>query len=192
MRRSPRTIAWGLLGIGLLAGCSTPGSAQPQPTVTSSPPTSSGFTLPPRPRTIKIDGKDPCGLIPQSDATKFQFDGTQQREVDPTFHLPDCFYGTNFGDGVILLDNRDGIDFWLTNKFSADVKWTTPVLGFAALTTTIPLDPEHCDVLVDVAPHESLTATVGIDPSKQPGLPTPCDFAHQWAETAISTLLNGN
>jgi hypothetical protein len=185
MRAFAVAVITGLLGFGALTACgsdSTPGTADPQPSSTP--------TTPSRPKTIRLDGLDPC-LIPQSDATRFQLEGDLIRQTNKVFGVPECFYGAHFGNGSISLGIKEGVDVWLAGKYVANIHRTTPVLGFPAINVTIDADPGRCDVLVDVAPHEYLKASTNRSDIADPTIPAePCVWSRQWAEAAMSTLLS--
>lgn len=186
-----RPIRWVLpaLGLVLLAGCTTTAtgtpSAQP-PRTSASPPTSS------RPKTLRLNGIDPCGLIPQSDATKFQFVDAPERKTDEVFKQPECFYDTYFGAGVIMLDTQEGIESWTDGKRNAAVRKADPVLGFPAITVTLPGNSVYqgaCDLNIDVAPGQYLQASVQLNDPKSTNEQA-CVDARPWAEAAMTTLVN--
>ncbi|MGH3858384.1 DUF3558 family protein, partial [Actinokineospora sp.] len=102
--------------LSLLAACGettagTPTSANGDTTTTatksSSPKPSSE-----RPRDITLDGKDPCGLTPQSDWAKFELDKPGKSKENQTFNVPECFYSSSMGGFSILLNTTEGIEAW--------------------------------------------------------------------------------
>ncbi|HWE91105.1 MAG TPA: DUF3558 domain-containing protein [Pseudonocardiaceae bacterium] len=171
------------LGMGLLAACGGQATATPPSTTTAT--TTAG---PVRPKIINLVGKSPCGLIPQSDVTRFEWDKAPKAEAESTLQSPLCSYDANWGLGSIALDDHDGISEWTHGKYgNGTTRPTDPVLGFQAIDALSP-DSHICDVVVDVAPGQALDAYIEIDGVSP--VSDPCTFAHQWAEAAMSTLLS--
>jgi hypothetical protein len=175
-----RAVVLLLVTCGLLTACgtSTPGT----PVVAQTP-------TPTRPNTIDLHGKDPC-ILPQSDATRFQWESLPKSQTDEVFQVPECMYNSDWGAGYILFGTKEGINVWLDGKYRANIAKTTPILGFPAINVTIDGVPERCDVLVDVAPNEYLSASTQRDAGPHPTIPAqPCVFSREWAESAMQVLL---
>jgi hypothetical protein len=83
----------------------------------------------------------------------------------------------------------EGIRKWTDGSKSAQVKGAAPVFGFPALAASLPAEKNACDLVVDVADGEYLLATIIIDTGKDAQLPERCEYAHQLAESAMSTLV---
>lgn len=192
--------AWigGLLGaVALLAGCTTTSSGLPSPAGSATIGTSTGAkpsssTSEPRsarPREIRLDGRNPCTLVPESDWPKFHIDKPGKLGEEPTFKSPDCFYGTNFVALDVVLVVTEGIDRWINGSRSGIVEKVEPVEGFPAIAITRREDKNQCDVAVDVANGQYLLTGVVLIPSKASQLPERCDYARQLAESTMTTLV---
>ncbi|HET9143230.1 DUF3558 domain-containing protein [Actinophytocola sp.] len=191
-----------LLVGGLVAGCTNTSAGQPLPTADGpatsgtqpSPPsgsTTSG-SAPARPREIRLDGKDPCALVPQSDWPKFYIEKPGRlRRQDPVFKSPDCFYSNNVLGLSITLVMTEGIGGWTDGSKSGIAKNVEPVEGFPAIAITRKGDQYDCYVAVDTANGQYLLATVNLTPSKASQVPERCEYAHQLAESAMRTLVGG-
>jgi hypothetical protein len=170
-----------LLACCVLTACgtSTPGTPAASPTST-----------PVGPKTIELNGKDPC-ILPQSDAERFQWESPPKGDIDEVLRLPECEYNSHWGAGFIMFGTKEGIDVWLAGKYLANVARTTPILGYPAINVTIDGVPGRCDVLVGVAPHEYLSASTQRDAGPHPTIPDqPCVYSQEWAQAAMSVLLN--
>ncbi|MGH3859420.1 DUF3558 domain-containing protein [Actinokineospora sp.] len=175
-------------------GCSEPssGTAVPSPSTTSgttSKQPSSKPSTPPRPREIRLVGKDPCTLIPQSDWTKFHIEKPGKARVRETTKSPDCFFSTDVGSFSVTTVVTEGVATWLDGSRNAEAKETDPVAGFPALKITLGDRDFGCNVAVDVADGQYLWTTVILDDSKVDELPERCEYAHQLAESAMKTLV---
>jgi hypothetical protein len=83
----------------------------------------------------------------------------------------------------------EGVEKWTDGSKSAQAKQVAPVDGFPALAATLPRDQHACDVVVDVAEGQYLLASVILISSKESQVPERCEYAHQLAESAMSTLV---
>jgi hypothetical protein len=196
------TVIWSiLLAAGLASGCTNTSAGQPLPTGdgptatgtepsrSSSSPTSG--STPARPKDLRLDGKDPCALVPQSDWSKFYIEKPGKPGQDETFKSPDCFYGTDVAGLGIVLVVTEGIDKWTDGSRSAVAKQVASIDGYPALSITRENDKNQCGIAVDVADGQYLLADVTLIPSKASQVPERCEYAHQWAESAMHTLIGG-
>ncbi|MFL6140382.1 MAG: DUF3558 domain-containing protein [Labedaea sp.] len=190
-----------LLVSGLATGCTNTSAGQPLPTATgrttdgtdASPSSNSSTSgsAPARPQELRLDGKDPCALVPQSDWPKFYIDKPGKPGQDETFKSPDCFYSNNvLGLGIALVVT-EGINKWTDGSRTATAQQVAPIEGFPAISVTRNNDKYTCAIAVDVANGQYLWADVNLTPSKASQVPERCEYAHQWAESAMRTLVRG-
>lgn len=179
-----------------LAACTTTSAGEPRPTDQGSAPSSdesesnSTSEDPPeeRPRDIPLDGMDPCTLIPQADYSDFYINAPGRPSTN-TDGQPICAWvDTEVGSFGIVLYLNEGIEVWLDGTKSDEGEHTDPIRDFPTVTSPSSLDDNVCVVAVDVADGQYLLAQVSIDNSDLSRVPPVCDFAYQFAESAMSTL----
>lgn len=185
-----------LMAIVLLAaGCTTVSSGEPRPTgtppETSAEETSTSADPEERPREIPLDSIDPCALIPQADYPNYYMDEPGTPGQSETYQSPQCLWaGTDVGAFGITLVVTDGMETWLDgSRVNVEAERADPVAEFPAVEILLEGDDNRCDVAVDVADGQHLLATVTIDNDSLSKLPEPCDYARQFAESAMSTLV---
>lgn len=144
---------------------------------------------PPRPRELKLDGKDPCALVARSDWSKFYIEKPGKSKQNATLKAPECFYGARVGGFVITLVMTEDIDVWRDGKRMAQFADVAPIKGFPAISLLTPGYDNGCDIAVDVAEGQYLIAGLIIDSDEVSRVPERCEYAHQWAESAMSTLV---
>lgn len=144
---------------------------------------------PARPREVRLDGKDPCGLIPRSDWRKFHIEEPGEPQRNEPLKSPQCFYNARVGAFGITLVTTEDIDAWRGGKRYAKDAEVAPVKGFPAISLKNPVYETGCDIAVDVADGQYLLAELIIDIDEVSRLPERCEYAHQWAESAMSTLV---
>jgi hypothetical protein len=83
----------------------------------------------------------------------------------------------------------EGIEKWTDGSTSAQAKEAAPVNGFPVIAATLPADRYGCDVAVGVAAGQYLLASVIVISGKASQVPERCEYAHQLAESAMSTLV---
>lgn len=181
-------------------GCTGSSAGQPLPTggsptqasVTTIPRSgaSSSHSTSTRPREIRLDGKDPCALIPESDWPRFHIEKPGElRQQEPNFNSPDCFYSNDFLALGVTLVITEGIGEWIDGDRNGVVEQVVPIEQFPAISITRNGDQYHCNVAVDVADGQYLLVTVEPIISKVSELPERCELAHQVAESAMKTLV---
>lgn len=143
---------------------------------------------PARPRELRLDGKDPCALVPRSDWSKFYIEKPGKAKQDEVFKSPECFYSNSVGAFDLTLVMTEDIDAWRGGKRMAEPKEVASIEGFPAISLRRPDDRTGCDVAVDVAEGQYLLAGVLIDRDKLSSVPERCEYAHLLAESAMSTL----
>jgi Protein of unknown function (DUF3558) len=177
-----------------LTGCTqtSAGSPRPDATVTTSDQpdtTESTSTQPPneRPRDINLDGKDPCGLIPQADWPKFDIERPGKPSEHPDFKSPHCYYSGDRAGSVTLVVTA-GIEIWTEETYNAEIETVEPIDGFPTITVASNINRRACWAAVDVADGQFLMATAMPNPN-EPNSPERCDLAYQLAESAMKTLV---
>lgn len=172
----------------VLAGCgdnTSTGSPQPTgPVDTPAEPTENG-----RPREIKLNGLNPCALVPEVDWKKFYIEKPGRADVSKVFKSAQCFYGTNVGTISVTLVITEGVDVWTRGERNADVTDSDPVEGFPALTVVGKVDRQGCWIIVDVADGQYVLADAAVTPGAESKVPEKCEYAHQLAESVMKTLV---
>jgi hypothetical protein len=184
-----------MLPLAMLAACTGTTSGSPLPrdattkvtSASTAPPRSSA--PPSRPRQIRLDGRDPCTLVPETDFAKFHIEKPGLVQQSPTFKSPRCLYTTNVGSFAVTLVVTEGIEAWTNGTRNADLKPAKPIEGFPAITLGSKVDDQRCNVAVDVATGQYVLTDVGVIPGEEPKLPEKCEYAHQLAASAMRTLV---
>ena len=139
-----------------------------------------------RPREIDLNGRDPCGLIPQTDWARFNIERPGQAGENPNFGSPECYYpGTDAGFSITLVVTEN-ITAW--NSRDVTIENAEPIEGFPAITMANNIDDRACYGAVDVADRQYLLTTATPDP-RDPDQPEKCDLAYQLAQSAMKTLV---
>jgi hypothetical protein len=175
-----------------LTGCTNTSTGTPlsNDTVTESElttdTTSSSEPSGERPREINLAGKDPCGLIPQADWSRFHIERSGQVGENPNFKSPQCYYpGTDAGFNITLVVT-ESIEAWASRN--VEIEDMEPIDGFPTTTMANNIDKRACYAAVDVADGQYLLTTATPDPN-DPDQPAKCDLAYQLAESAMTTLV---
>lgn len=145
---------------------------------------------PSRPREIRLDTVDPCTLIPRADYSDYYLDEPGKPEQDDNGAAGCAWDGAEYGFFAISLQTRDGIEVWLDGSRSGLAERTDPVLDFPAVAVMLPDDDRFCVVGVDVADGQSLEVQVGYDLTIPEDMPPICEYAHQFATSAMTTLVD--
>lgn len=151
------------------------------------PDTSTGPSTPVRPREIRLQGKDPCALVPKADWGKFYIDKPGEPQQDETLKAPECFYGLREVALAVTLVMTEGVEAWRSGKRSAEPVDVAPIQGFPAISLVRPKDTIGCDIVVDVAEGQYLLTTVIV--MEKSAVPERCVYAHKVAESAMKTLV---
>lgn len=143
-----------------------------------------------RPREVKVDGKDPCTLIPQTALPKFKIEKPGKVGTNPASQEPVCQFNGNLAGFGLTLNSKEGIEVWDENERSIHIEGTEPVLGFPAIQFTQRSPKNACSVAVDVADGQTLdvlviAATAEAESRK-------CEIAQEFTEFAMKTLVGGN
>ena len=138
-----------------LAGC----TAGPAPSSLDSPPppppptSSQQMDFPQRPREVKLDGLDPCGVLTKDQRTSLSLDNPPSAYVEPSFgSAKACTIRSTTSGNVarIALVLASGADVWLSEN--AQVEYTVgSIEGFPAITVRTPDLHDVCNVEIDVA-----------------------------------------
>jgi hypothetical protein len=187
MRRFLATVPVLLLAVA----CGTePGTPTPETTsdasasTTASPrPTSS------RPQEVRLDGKEPCGLLTAEQLASLKIDRAGKAVESDLYQTNGCIWTVTGASSRLVPVTGEGIEAWTEGKRTGQPKEVEPVLGFPAITLVMPSDEENCDILVDTADGQYLVATFLTSPSFKDRFPEPCAGARQLAEAAMQNLL---
>ncbi|HEX6356317.1 DUF3558 domain-containing protein [Actinophytocola sp.] len=171
-----------------LAGCTTKFAGSPladktgassNPPTTTSTETSSG-----RPRNIDLDDKDPCGLIPQSDWSKFGIEGPGQRSEEPNLKSPHCYY-SSVGDITLVV--TEDIGAWDERGQDAEISDAEAIEGFPAIMIWNQVDERSCYTAVDVSDGQYLLTTA-MSIEAQANRTATCELSYELAKSAMKTL----
>jgi hypothetical protein len=162
-----------------LASCTetSVGSPMPDDSVTSDSEPSNK-----RPLEINLDGKDPCGLIPQSDWPKFGIERPGKRSEEPNLKSPHCYYS---GVGDVTLVVTEGIEAW---DDASEVSDANAIERFPTIIIWNEIDRRSCYTAVDVADGQHLLITASSVNANIDRTET-CDRSYQLAESAMKTLV---
>lgn len=184
-----------LVAGSILTGCTESSSGDPRPTgegtstTATTQPTSQKPTAD-RPREIKLNGKDPCVLIPQADLVKFKIEKPGKLEVNSASKEPQCGYNGNLAAFNLSLNSKEGIEVWDEKKRAIHIEGTDAILGFPAVHFTQSSPKSACSAVIDVADGQTLDVMAIV--SSRDALPRKCEIAREFAESALKTLVGGN
>lgn len=176
-----------LLAVCLLAAAcaSTPAPAPPPP------PTSAA---PQRPREVRLEGVDPCGLL--SAGQRAELGLTSEPRSSKAYvalyrgEVSTCTVRGSSGLLGISLVTSTGIERWHEGGLAARVR-PAKTAGFPALTVVPTQATDYCSVEVDVAAGQLLDVQFGggtpQSPTSQDDL---CRQAGKAADAAMTTLLS--
>lgn len=175
----------------VVSGCGAePGTPTPQPTSSSALTQTAASSKPPpsRPREIRMDGRDPCALLTQEQLTVLKFDRPGRVGTSEFYEAPSCSWTVSGQSIQVIPVIKEGIEAWTSGKRRGQPAEIAPVMGFPTVTVTLPTDNDQCDVLVDVADGQLLSATFSVSPSFKDRFPMPCDGARLVAEAVMENL----
>ena len=191
---------------GALAGCAQPVAGAPAP----APPQAAGVSpttatpttatpapdLPPRPREVRLDGLDPCTLLPRTDLAELGLEAPPRLTVAPSGlyggEVRLCTargYEPRVVSAGVILSVTGGIDLYLRPGVRSEI---TPidVEGFPAIVAVPTTLRDFCTVVVDIAPGQAVDVQVadggGVPPVPQAGL---CADAERTAAAVMQNLL---
>lgn len=183
-----------LAALTLSAGCTTTSAGDPRPQNTTASGTGSGdptnsVGLPARPREIPLDDVDPCTLIPQTDESDYYIDEPGELGEDDHGNVECTWIGTTVGFFGLTLEVSEGIETRLDGSYTVVGEITDPILDFSTVTYQLDTIENSCFVSVDVADGQQLIVHIGIDNSDLEDVPPVCEYAHQFAASAMETLV---
>jgi hypothetical protein len=175
----------------LMAACG--GSIDGQPvsaptTATETQETSEPSDPPARPHELRLNGRDPCALVPESMWPKFFIERPGLARESEAFKSPSCLYSTDRGSLSLTLVVTEGIEAWAEGQRLVQPREVAPIANFPTIALQRPNSDISCSVAVDVAKGQYLLAHV-IPSQNESGVPEKCEYAHQLAETAMNTLV---
>lgn len=190
-----------LLGLVLVAGCTTSEAGTPTSGATSestsgseSPPdTSSSVDIPPPPRELSLDGLDPCTVLTESQRAQLKISSVRSRVGDRNIYkdMKECTLDADAAEPfrtytVIAVTDVD-VSFWLNERRNADAKLIS-IAGYpAAEFHTKGVEDSDCAVAIGVAKNQHLH--VEMDPlSEDLKQDQICQASEQAAEMALQTL----
>lgn len=176
-----------------VAGC-----ASPQPAAPAGPEPFAGIELPPRPRDVPVRDVNPCDLLTEAQRAEI---GLQRPPVfSPSdssafFEGPEPLCGSRANEprafNVAVATPYDGMGIRaLTGRPVRSELTVIEVQGFPAVLGRPTADPLFCQVIVDVAPGQAVSAIFrdgGRGDIPQDDL---CDGAVHVANAAMTTLLS--
>lgn len=166
----------------------TPTTETPAGTSAGSAAGSATAAPPTRPREVRLDGEDPCALLTAGQLAEFGIAGAGKPIPVKVYETTGCSW-TATGAGYRLIPvPTEGIEAWTGGERAAKPTETGPVLGFPAITVTVPSDTASCDVMVDMAEGQYLVASFTGAGAGDQGT-EPCDGARRLAEAAVHNLL---
>lgn len=196
----------------VLAGCGSAGSTADHAAgrvgdpATVAPPTSAAPSsrpsaqqalpgLPPRPRTISLQGVNPCSLLTKQQRAKYGFPG----DVQPGTQLnvgPACAFTAEDVEGAgpsrirFVISLANGVGMWFDGPGGPQVR-PIMVAGFPAVEIRrTAYTPPGCSVAVDVADGQQLGAQYsGLLDDESLTLDQKCKRATMFAAEAMQTLL---
>lgn len=179
-----RLLVTTLAALTLATAC-TPIAGDPKPEKSST----SGEPSSARPREISFDNKQPCALLTAEQLAKLKIDREGWPETSDFYQATGCSWTMTGASNRLILVTTEGIEAWTGGKRTGQPTKIDPILGFPAITVTLPSDPDICDVMVDTADGQYLVATFSVSQSSKDSFPKPCDGARQLAEEVMQNLV---
>lgn len=181
----------GLLAILTTAAACSPSTGTPSPvktTIVSSDASSTSAKPSSRPHEISFDGREPCEFLTTAQLPQLKIDRPGQPAPSDAYKTTGCSWTVTGADSTLIPVTIEGIEEWTGGKRRGQPSEIEPILGFPAITVTLPSDPLACDVMVDTADGQYLVATFSVSPSFKDRFPEPCDGARKLAEAAMQNL----
>jgi hypothetical protein len=172
-----------------LAGCTNVSAGEPRPRETtgsaSTEQPSSSSTPSARPREIRLDGVDPCTLLPQADYPDYYLDKPGEPGTDDNGAATCAWFG-DVGAMDTDLVTYEGVE--AREGRHGTTAPAEPIEGFPTYTGTLPNDEKACFIFVDVAEGQLLDVQLRLY-SFPAEVSSACDYAHQFASSIMSTLV---
>jgi hypothetical protein len=182
------------VAIAAVAGCAAPVTGTPAPA--SGGVEAGGVVLPPRPRELRLDGVDPCGLLTAEQRAELGLDGDSLPGTTdaPYFAGRKCsLVGFEPRDIALsfTLATSSGLNQLLAPGVLRGTTDPTAVAGFPAVIAR-PTLIDVCAVAIDVAEGQFLDIQFR-DAGNRPPIPQDqlCRDAVQVAEAAMQTMQGG-
>lgn len=176
--------------LALTAGCTEESAGSPMPdntvnisSTTESAPSSERPAE--RPREIALDGRDPCGLVPQTDWPKFGIEGPGKESEEPNFASPNCYY-PSVGDVTLVV--TEGMAAWANRTENTEISAAEAIEEFPTITIWNEVDRRSCYTAVDVADGQHLLITASSVNASVDREAT-CDRSYQLAESVMTALV---
>ena len=192
------------------AACGNSEAGTPRPTSSLDPtssveaPTSTtGGSLPPRPRSLTLDGVEPCNLLTKQQSASFSIDRPPRGGTGssgPLGNASDCSFVTSVGAAndwgfLIIASTTVGLSEYLEQIRDNPTRHVITVGGFPAVKeeqkSNLGPGNDTCFVDVDVADGQMLALQFGqvaADEGKVLPMETLCAKAVEVAEAALATL----
>ncbi|GAA2683797.1 MULTISPECIES: DUF3558 domain-containing protein [Actinosynnema] len=173
----------------VLVGCAAE-TGRARPATTSSATATTTRSTPARPRDIALDGRDPCAMASVEQFAGLGFDRPGRAGTDDLTGAPTCTLIVNGAAIQVIPVTAEGIEAWSEGKRLGRPTEVAPVEGFPAITVTLPETPLNCDLVVDTADGQYLSATLSVLPGFEDRFPAPCEGARALAVVLVKNLLN--
>ncbi|MBP2334576.1 hypothetical protein JOF41_000754 [Saccharothrix coeruleofusca] len=179
--------------VALLAagGCSAEGGTPKPETTTADARTTTASSEPSstRPRSIRLDGRNPCELLTSDQLAQLGVDQEGRSSEFEALKSTGCTWTVTGANNILVPVLHEGIEAWTSGKRTGQPVDAEPVAGFPTITVAIPGSPNRCDLMIDTAEGQYLAVAFSVSPSFQDRFPKPCDGARQLAEAAMQNLL---
>ncbi|WP_026423442.1 DUF3558 domain-containing protein [Actinokineospora inagensis] len=188
----------------VVAGCTarepgTPTSIQgtdsSQPSPTAGRPDKTAVSIPPRPKSLKLDAVDPCALLTSGQQQDLKVDRhhAETSDVEIYHGAKECVFEVSaqapYYRYYATLITTEGIDAWLTGKRNVDARLVS-VGGFAAAEFTLAGQGKNaapCTTALDVAQGQQLQVVM-TSSGKDFTQDQVCQMSEQAAGQVLATL----
>lgn len=182
-----------VIGTVVLTGCGVGGTATPSSSPATSP--ASTAALPARPKAISIDTLDPCTVLTTGQQQQLQLDQQPERngpgQADKNGNRGCTFFKVGSSPRFTYLVTpvpQEGAEVWLKGERNVLVKQVAAA-GFGAVETRIgDTATSSCNVVIDVAPGQSLDVQFGLKTVGAMTTDQVCGKAREGAELIMQTL----
>ncbi|GAA3458846.1 hypothetical protein J2S66_000027 [Saccharothrix longispora] len=132
---------------------------------------------------------EPCELLTAEQLPDLKIDRPGRTVTSDFYKTTACSWTVTGASNRLTPVTKEGIEEWTGGKRTGQPTEIEPILGFRAITVTLPSDSEACDVMVDTADGQYLVAAFSVSQSFKDRFPEPCDGARKLAEAAMQNLL---